>query len=108
MVFDTPATLGNDMVDAVMVISCSSVSEGVSSKDFQLHVWILGREVLMLIDSGSSTSFINQQLVNYINDIQPLQRAYMVRLADGGELICSSVRPAMHLVLARTHMRHRH
>lgn len=47
----------------------------------------------MLVDSGSSNSFINEHLANKLTGIQPLSQSGHVRVADGGELICSAVAP---------------
>lgn len=79
--------------DTVMAISRSAISGGVSAKAFQLRAWVQGREVLMLVDSGSTNSFIDQSLAETIQGAQPLPRAYRVRVADGGELICSAIVP---------------
>lgn len=76
-----------------MAISKTALTGGVSPKAFQLRAWIQGREVLMLVDSGSTTSFINEQLAASIQGVQPLPRAYQVRVADGGTLTCSASAP---------------
>ena len=65
----------------------------MSNKAFQLRAWIQGREVLMLMDSGSTTSFVNERLAATIQGVQPLPRAYQVRVADGGALTCSASVP---------------
>lgn len=83
----TPAT------DTVMAISRQALSGGVAAKAFQLRAWIQGHEVLMLVDSGSSTSFINQTLADKLSGTRPLLRASKVRVADGGELLCTSELP---------------
>lgn len=79
--------------ETMMAISRSTLSGGVSAKAFQLRAWIQGKEVLMLVDSGSSTSFINHSLAQRLEGVQPLPRVYKVRVADGGELSCSSSVP---------------
>lgn len=45
----------------------------------------------MLVDSGSSTSFVNQELARHLEGVQLLPRACKVKVADGGELLCLSV-----------------
>ena len=81
--------------ETVMAISRATLSGGVAPKAFQLHAWIQGcGEVLMLVDLGSSTSFINQELAKTIAGTQPLSRpCNKVRVADGGELICTTQVP---------------
>lgn len=85
--------LGSDeaLQDTAMAISVSAVTGGVSTKAFQLRAWLQGHEVLMLVDSGSSNSFINQQLAKQLSGVQPLSKPSGVRVADGGELLCSEV-----------------
>lgn len=87
---DDPAQ-PQDTQETVCAISRSALSGGVSGKAFQLRAWIQGHEVLMLVDSGSSTSFINQELAVRLEGVQPLPKACKVKVADGGELICSSM-----------------
>lgn len=47
----------------------------------------------MLVDSGSSTSFIKQTLAQQLEGVQPLPCIYKVRVVDEGELTCSSSIP---------------
>lgn len=47
----------------------------------------------MLVDSGSSTSFINQQLAAKLEGVQRMQKSCRVKVADGGELWCSQMLP---------------
>ncbi|XP_073367614.1 uncharacterized protein [Aegilops tauschii subsp. strangulata] len=44
----------------------------------------------MLVDSGSSTSFIDQRLADQLSGVIPLCQQCRVRVADGGELTCSA------------------
>jgi hypothetical protein len=77
--------------DTVMAISRSALSGGVSAKAFQLQAWIQGKEVLMLVDLSSSTSFVNSRLAAFLEGVERLPRTYRVRVADGGELEYSSM-----------------
>uniref|UniRef100_A0A8R7VJF2 Uncharacterized protein n=1 Tax=Triticum urartu TaxID=4572 RepID=A0A8R7VJF2_TRIUA len=79
--------------DTVMAISLSAVTGGVSAKAFQLRAWIQGREVLLLIDSGSSNSFIDEQLATTLVGVQAMAKPGRVRVADGGEMVCSTYIP---------------
>jgi hypothetical protein len=49
----------------------------------QLQAFIEHREVLLLVDSGSSTSFINSQLAAQMHGAKPLPQACKVNVADG-------------------------
>ena len=77
-----------------MALSLSAVTGGVSAKAFQLRAWIQGREVLMLVDSGSSNSFVDAQLAKSLSGVQSLPKSGRVRVADGGELICTAAVPS--------------
>ena len=46
------------------------------------------REVSILVDSGSSTSFINGKLVTALTDVRALDRVVRVKIANGTELQC--------------------
>uniref|UniRef100_A0ACD5VZ87 Uncharacterized protein n=1 Tax=Avena sativa TaxID=4498 RepID=A0ACD5VZ87_AVESA len=59
---------------------------GVSSETsgvIQLHAFIAGMEVLILVDSGSSASFINKMLADKLAGAQQLQKPCTVIVADG-------------------------
>lgn len=47
----------------------------------------------MLVDSGSSTSFIDHALASRLEGAHPLPRPCRVRVADGGELCCTAAIP---------------
>lgn len=47
----------------------------------------------MLVDSGSSTSFVNTNLARHLQGVQDLPHLSKLRVADGGELLCSSYIP---------------
>jgi hypothetical protein len=59
----------------------------------QLHAFIGKHEVLILVDSGSSTSFINQQLADLLLGSQLLPRPCRVNVADGTQHKCNSFLP---------------
>jgi hypothetical protein len=54
----------------------------------QLQAWIFGKQVSMLIDSGSTTSFIRDSFAAQFVGITPLPVPIRVRVADGAELHC--------------------
>jgi hypothetical protein len=59
----------------------------------QLHAYIGKHEVLILVDSGSSTSFINQQLAAQLQGSQLLVKPCRVNVADGTQHKCTSFLP---------------
>lgn len=90
---DTSPTPEPGASETVMAISRTALSGGVSAKAFQLRAWIQGHEVLVLVDSGSTTSFLDQTLAKSLDGVTSLARACTVRVADGGELTCSFAVP---------------
>lgn len=82
-----PPPLG-PTTETVMEISRQALTGGIPPKTFQLHAWMQGREVLMLVDSGSSTSFVDQHFAQHLQGVQDLIRPCRVKVADGGELCC--------------------
>ncbi|XP_073360755.1 uncharacterized protein [Aegilops tauschii subsp. strangulata] len=83
-------SLGDALAERAMVISRHALTGGTSPKAIRLHAWLQGHEVLLLMDSGSSTSFIDARLASVLTGIVPLRRPCRVKVADGGELCCFS------------------
>lgn len=80
-------------IQQVHAISRPALDGGVSPKAFQLLATMHDREVLILVDSGSSTSFINKKLADQLTGSAPLPRPSRVKVADGGELLCTESIP---------------
>jgi hypothetical protein len=59
----------------------------------QLQAFIEDKEILLLFDSGSSTSFINQQLASTLQGAQPLPQPCKVNVADGTQHRCTEYIP---------------
>jgi hypothetical protein len=59
----------------------------------KLHAYIAEHEVLILVNSGSSTSFINQTLAEQIQGIQKLPKLYSVKVVDGSKHRCDRFIP---------------
>lgn len=74
-------------------ISCHTLEGTASPKALQLQGWLGDTKVLLLIDSGSSSSFIRNDLVRGEIQSVPLARRLRVRVADGGELACTQEVP---------------
>jgi predicted aspartyl protease len=50
---------------------------------FQLSGVIQGQTVTLLVDSGSTHSFINDKFVAQLSDVAPLKNVLRVKVADG-------------------------
>jgi hypothetical protein len=77
---------------SISIHALTGLSAGTSGV-IQLQAFINNHEVLLLVDSGSSTSFINRQLASKLNASQPLPTACRVNVADGSQQRCSEYIP---------------
>lgn len=77
----------------LLAISKQAISGTESSKSIRLRGWIQGTEVLMLIDSGSTHSFIEEQVGNRLSGVELLKQPLKVQIADGGQLTCTRFIP---------------
>lgn len=59
----------------------------------QLHARLNDHEILILVDSGSSTSFINKFLADSMSGAKPLPKACRVQVADGASHRCTDFIP---------------
>ena len=75
----------------LLTISQDLVSGSVGPKTMQFQELIQGIPVLILVDSGSTNSFISSSAVQQLSDIFALPVNLNVKLANGGLMQCSSV-----------------
>lgn len=78
---------------AIMILSQEAISGKEKSRAMKFHGKIQGIEILLLIDSGSSHTFISEQLTQHLQGVQPLSFGMEVKVADGGLLKCSNHLP---------------
>lgn len=79
--------------DTLMSISSQALHGSESSKSIKLRGWVQNRELLMLVDSGSTHSFIDEQKGQHMRGLQALQSPLKVQVADGGQIPCSRIIP---------------
>jgi hypothetical protein len=72
-----------------MVLSEAVVVGKESSRSMRLLGQIQGHDVLILVDSGSSHTFISATLANDLSGVSQLHSALAVKVANGNSLICS-------------------
>ncbi|GJN20729.1 hypothetical protein PR202_gb08141 [Eleusine coracana subsp. coracana] len=70
-------------------ISVAAISGIPAPKTMQLPADIQGHQVLVLIDSRSSHSFVSTKLAKLLSRISALHKSILVKVADGGKLSCS-------------------
>lgn len=75
--------------NTLMAISPQAVNGTESSHSIRLRGWVQGIEVLMLIDSGSTHSFVDHQLGLRLSGVKAMTEPVRVKIAYGGHLSCS-------------------
>jgi hypothetical protein len=78
-----------DSDDELMALSVQALSGTEGIQTIILKAYLKGREVFMLVDSGSSHSFINDQLVSNMGSRQLLSHPVKVQVANGELLHCT-------------------
>ncbi|XP_037412327.1 uncharacterized protein LOC119275560 [Triticum dicoccoides] len=74
----------------LMVLSAETQTSDPSNSAIRLTCQVGGQEVVFLLDSGSSHSFLSDRLAGHLVGQQPLSKVQKVRIAGGGQLECSS------------------
>lgn len=75
--------------EQLAALSGQAVQGTESPKALRLSGWLGDKEVKLLIDSGSSSSFINRKLLDDSFEPKMLHRRLRVKVADGAELLCT-------------------
>lgn len=76
-----------------MSISYQALNGIDSSTSIRLRGWVQGTELLMLVDSGSTHSFVDERIGSTFIGLKHLPQPLKVQIADGGQLSCSQVIP---------------
>lgn len=76
----------DDAKEVCVSISKQALAGTESSRSMKLLGSIQGRDVLILIDSGSSNNFISSKMAQHLSGVQVLQQPRQVRVAGGGLL----------------------
>ena len=79
--------------ELLLAISKAVVNGITASRTVKFSGLIQHIPVTVLLDSGSSTSFISCQLAAKLSGFQPLPQPVTVQIAGGGSLTCDSVLP---------------
>jgi len=77
-----------------MAVSQAAVTGADGPKTLRLQGTLQGHLVLILVDSGSSHTFVSQQLpTSSLSGVQPLQTNVQVKVAHGDILLCDNFIP---------------
>lgn len=83
---DTGEDLAGDRAVDCCVLSREALEGGESPTTMRLHGWVQDREVLMLVDSGSSHSFVSAALADHLQGAQASRHPLSVRVVNGGQM----------------------
>lgn len=72
----------------ILAISVAAVKGSETPRTVRLDGSIQGVEVTILIDSGSTHSFMREEVTDKLQGGQKAQHGMRVRIADGGTLLC--------------------
>lgn len=89
-----PSTEATESDADCCVLSKAAIEGAEAPTTMRLHGWVQDREVLILVDSGSSHSFVSSALAARLQGVQPAQRTMSVRVANGGILHSDQEIPA--------------
>jgi hypothetical protein len=73
-----------------ILLSSEAVSTTTSSQTFKFHEELRGHSVLILVDSGSSHSFVSSTLGVTLSDISNVPQPIKVQVANGQVITCTS------------------
>ena len=73
-----------------MMLSSAAASGSAAPRTMQFKGSLLGRDVVILVDSGSSHSFLSSSIATGLPNLRPLPKPMTVRVADGGSVLCSA------------------
>lgn len=73
----------------LMAISCAAWSGNDTNTTFRLQGSIQQHEPIVLLDSGSSHTFISDKYCTMLSGITTLERSMTVRVANGQVIACT-------------------
>lgn len=73
-----------------LTLSVHAASGSEGPRTMKLAGSIQGHELLVLIDSGSSHSFLSQKIANLLAAVSPVASPMLVQVANGEQFTCSS------------------
>lgn len=80
---DSISDLGDTDSQLILLLSQEAVTSGSNSRTLKFLGNIQGQEVVILIDSGSSNSFVNAKLAPMLLGISQLSNPVKVQVANG-------------------------
>jgi transposase InsO family protein len=79
--------------EVVLAVSIAAASGSETNKTIRLWASIHHKQMLVLVDSGSSASFMSLHLMGDVKNVQQLPKPLPVKVADGRKLWCDCWAP---------------
>lgn len=76
-----------------MCLSASALGGQLAVQTLQLSVQLSGKQLLFLVDSGSTNSFLDATLASVLPGVIPLLAPIQVRVANGAVISCTQQIP---------------
>lgn len=87
---DSAQSDGGDLSEGTLLhLSCDAVAGTESPKTLKLLGVIQGKEILMLLDSGSSHTFLRASVAQHLQGVSALLHPLRVQIANGGVMRCT-------------------
>jgi len=86
---DTPVTADQSF----MLMSAAAISPSFHPRTLQFQGMLQGKSINILLDSGSTNSFLDTNLAASFTGVQQLSVPTSVQIADGGSVPCSAQIP---------------
>jgi hypothetical protein len=90
---DEPQSEQDESAQAFLAISVAAMNGSSAPHTMQFSGFLADKKVLILVDSGSSHSFISSTLAATMAVMRKLVVPMLVRVADGGTITCDSELP---------------
>lgn len=87
---DQPKSDSDGEASVMQISHCAAVG-GTGKKTIRLQGWLNGKQVLILVDSGSSASFISTNVVEELGLTTVEVTPITVTMADGGKTTCNQM-----------------
>jgi hypothetical protein len=88
---DTSDKGAGDGADEILSLSVAAIEGVQGKKTMRLQGLIQHQEVLILVDSGSSSNFVRVELVQELGLVTTKTKPTIITVADGGQMQCDSV-----------------
>lgn len=88
-------TKEDELVHAFCQLSLNAISGTEAGEAFKIRAIVNKKVMVLLIDSGSSHSFVSKHFLDSVGIVPRPSKPYQSQVANGAQLICDQIVPAM-------------